>query len=338
MIRDELRGKLEKAAKAAGFDAGGTELLVGAAKECAFITHAKKPAKADSLPGASRIGGLPDLPKGVDWPAGLDERGRDGGFATFLAQFNLADVPELNDTPLPRRGHFWLFLRAWDNTGTMYFAAHFDPSPARLVRKRAPTKTDWPAKVESPRPTPIRFTRGVSLPWHRETFHDAVLAAWGGDEFDAPRAFEPVGAAVGVNDAIGQVGGHADPFDDHDPFRAIAFRRLGPPDVAEAGRFHSVAEWERAVENPGPSFLPPAALAARADRLRAMRPKVEWIEQHREAIDAEAAAWRLLVRLDRNQEAGLDLGDGMALDVFIRAADLAAGKFDDLTGECMMVL
>jgi hypothetical protein len=51
--------------------------------------------------GASRVGGLPDLPGGVEWPTYLAKK------LPFLVQINLSDLPTEKNRLLPRYG--WLF-------------------------------------------------------------------------------------------------------------------------------------------------------------------------------------------------------------------------------------
>jgi uncharacterized protein YwqG len=50
-------------------------------------------------PGGSKVGGSPDLPPEVSWPAGPDAVP-----LSFLVQFNLAEVPVADDDGLPREG------------------------------------------------------------------------------------------------------------------------------------------------------------------------------------------------------------------------------------------
>src|SRR5579871_2997445 len=59
----------------------------------------------EALPvGASRIGGMPDLPPTVDWPLW---KGQPLG---FLAQFNLNDLSQFACCrELPSTGHLWFF-------------------------------------------------------------------------------------------------------------------------------------------------------------------------------------------------------------------------------------
>ena len=61
-------------------------------------------AEAAPEPGASRIGGAPDLPPGHPWPD------REGRPLSFLAQISCAELPDLDGaSPLPREGMLWFF-------------------------------------------------------------------------------------------------------------------------------------------------------------------------------------------------------------------------------------
>lgn len=53
--------------------------------------------------GASRLGGKPDLPPGVDWPK------HKGKHLPFIAQIALAALPHWPGNPLPRSGWLWAF-------------------------------------------------------------------------------------------------------------------------------------------------------------------------------------------------------------------------------------
>jgi uncharacterized protein YwqG len=60
--------------------------------------------------GRSRVGGTPDLPRGLSWPR------RDGVPMAFLAQFDLREVAQvMPEGPLPRKGHLWFFfdMKGW---------------------------------------------------------------------------------------------------------------------------------------------------------------------------------------------------------------------------------
>ncbi len=73
--------------------------------------------------GQSRIGGLPDLPRGFEWP---QYRGRS---LRFLAQFDLAEVHKvLPEETLPAQGWLWFF---YEPGGTMDGSDPADAGSAR---------------------------------------------------------------------------------------------------------------------------------------------------------------------------------------------------------------
>ena len=81
MIRETLRMRFDKAVGKAGL-AEHRDALLAEARECVhFFLH-----EADApLPvGMSKVGGSPDLPESVEWPAGVDPDGNPLGKAEFL--------------------------------------------------------------------------------------------------------------------------------------------------------------------------------------------------------------------------------------------------------------
>ena len=58
----------------------------------------------------SRLGGRPNLPKGFDWPIWREEP------LAFVAQLDLATLPEVPDLPLPRTGALFFFFEGGENS------------------------------------------------------------------------------------------------------------------------------------------------------------------------------------------------------------------------------
>jgi len=311
-----------KAAASKGGLSKALDLLSREARSCAYMTPAQRPGASDRGPGASRIGGLPGLPKEVDWPHGLDKQGRPWGHATFLVQINLADLPPIDGLPLPRAGVLALFSRSWTR-----LAVVFTPDPKTLRTRKPPTESEWGFQAPRlKRAVPLRFSPGVSLPLYRKSMVDGLLAA-GGDIGALMRALAP-------EDEQGRVGGC--PVDlERDPFRVMAFHQLGKPEMEFADYWDTLEEFEATARHPPMSDAPAASIKQHYNELR---PQVKWVHKHRDEIDRAAAEWRLLCGLKAGGEAGLFLGDGMALSAYIRTEDLAAGHFDRVKGECPMVL
>jgi hypothetical protein len=338
MLRPALRDHLVAAADSTGHSPA-LPLLLDEARECAYIHTATRRRAADALPGASRLGGLPDLPTHVPWPTGLDADGRPAGHACFLAQFDLADIPAIHDTPLPRRGHLWIFARSFPKDGAG-IATLFEPESPALAPRPEPTTTDWGHHADffGPiRPTPLRFTRGVSLPVYRKSFVEALTA----DETPGSDLGNLMRAVEGEDGPSGQIGGYSHPANE-DLYREIALRQLGRPDCIPADTWKSLAEYDQFITDmptfERPPFLTPEKYQEMQDARRSERPSVEWIEQNRPRIAAEAASWQLLLSLHSNLKAHFTLGDGMALDVFLRSADLAAQNFQQSLAFCPAVL
>jgi hypothetical protein len=98
-------------------------------------------AVLDRLPlGASRFGGLPDLPPDVAWPE------IEGKKLPFLAQINLADLPTSNEPALPPDGWLYAFGRFDnDHEDQPVVVFHHRGPAANLVRAPRPAKDEiWP--------------------------------------------------------------------------------------------------------------------------------------------------------------------------------------------------
>lgn len=89
--------------------------------------------------GASKFGGLPDLPDGLSWPS------NENGALSFVVQINFAEASKFDiDSLLPKSGMLYLFydrnLRVWgyDPTDKNGFAVIFsDVNDESLSRRRA---------------------------------------------------------------------------------------------------------------------------------------------------------------------------------------------------------
>ncbi len=122
--------------------------------------------------GASRFGGVPDLPPGVEWPA------RDGVPMEFIAQIRLADLAGLDpDRRLPPSGHLIFFYNSqWgvfdmDPEARTCAVVFHDGSDDALVRA-TPPQVEWKSEfTDVTQVAPflhglagLRFEAEVSLP------------------------------------------------------------------------------------------------------------------------------------------------------------------------------
>lgn len=106
-----LRSQIASNPSLAGFD------LVSVARPSVRLATQRVPYARIAI-GGSRIGGVPDVPPGFEWPRWSPSKPRDDKFAQpwrpdgaaplgFIAQINLSDIPHVDDS-LPATG--WLYF------------------------------------------------------------------------------------------------------------------------------------------------------------------------------------------------------------------------------------
>ncbi len=90
--------------------------------------------------GASRLGGLPDLPQSIEWPK-LEDK-----LLPFIAQLNLADIPNSRMSALPNRGWLYVFGVFGDENDTVAVFS-YDGDVSTLSRADRPASekiwSDW---------------------------------------------------------------------------------------------------------------------------------------------------------------------------------------------------
>lgn len=118
----------------------------------------------DDLPlGASRIGGVPDLPPGVDWPM------RGHWPLSFIAQINLAEShPFDTEQRLPARGMLYLFYDTQDmpwgfdpKDCTSFKVLYLEVDASALVRTAQPEQLIEDYRLDA---AGIQFDQCLSLP------------------------------------------------------------------------------------------------------------------------------------------------------------------------------
>jgi uncharacterized protein YwqG len=150
------------------------------------------PAEEAQIPlGRSKIGGLPDLPVGWDFPH------FEGKPLAFLAQINISEIPsELPKAPLPSTGILYLFSVfgwrkddgdwprdfPWEGTDVPGFSQVLYCVDQTLELKR----TDKPEGINPFKSAAVSFERIISLPRVWDYARDPVLNAlnWKEAEFE----------------------------------------------------------------------------------------------------------------------------------------------------------
>lgn len=107
----------------------------GALEDLARLTFLLRvePAKDEvDIPlGHSKLGGCPDLPADFAWPES------ETGCMEFLAQINLAQLPEL-EHPLPKEGIFWLFSETEGACDNAHSLTYLNVPVSKLERRPIP--------------------------------------------------------------------------------------------------------------------------------------------------------------------------------------------------------
>ena len=80
--------------------------------------------------GATRAGGLPDLPPAVQWPQ------HEGLLLPFIAQINLSTIPRVPELALPQKGWLAFFLAAGMRPPPV--VVHYDCPFDQLIRQPRP--------------------------------------------------------------------------------------------------------------------------------------------------------------------------------------------------------
>lgn len=116
------------------------------------------PPPSDELTAVSKLGGNPRLPKGVQAP--FDRQSRP---MMFAAQLNMADIPAMEDLPLPRQGILYWFLNS-----QLKFEKPKERSNFQLVWAPQPAAFAAPLSVGSPYPfaRPLAFEPCLSARWN----------------------------------------------------------------------------------------------------------------------------------------------------------------------------
>lgn len=112
----------------------------------------RRSAVADSAPGSSRMGGLPDVPDGFEWPVIRPRPDAPQVHAGFLMQLDLASLPPLAGSGLPSTGLLSVFH--WDQCTE--FEHSFE------VHYLADTRRPW-VRIEPPADVPCASEVGLCL-------------------------------------------------------------------------------------------------------------------------------------------------------------------------------
>jgi len=245
--------------------------------------------------GASRLGGLPDLPPGAEWP-----RSPDGRPLAFLAQINLADTQGVRlDPPLPGTGQMYFFYNAQDQPGGYDEAdqGHWrvlvaEANAADLRRTEPPAELAEECRfdVRAVRLEPRRFLPSV------ETLSELLEGAPRPGAGALQEALSSGRYATWIEEIHGLTQGDMD------------HRFLGHPQEVQSAMSGDLPRVESADLGPTP----------------AGSSEPSWGQ----APGGPGGDWQLLLQLDTNGGAGWMWGDSGRLYFWVPRADLRAWRFE----------
>jgi uncharacterized protein YwqG len=252
--------------------------------------------------GKSKIGGLPDVPRGFAWPQNESSQMREvKRFVffkqkvqtletkplAFLAQINLAEATLQDvDQALPATGMLYFFYCAeqstwgFEPTDKLSFRVMYADVPTSALQRQALPK-DLP-KEGHYKACEVTFQADRSIPGYHSDFYDFLSS-------------EEQSALLSVLE------------------EGNVHKLLGYPDEIQGEM-----EWDCALTTHGISCGSPAGY----NSAQAI------------ALKESAQDWRLLFQLDSEDDADMMWGDSGRLYFWIQKADLAAKRFD----RCWMIL
>lgn len=270
--------------------------------------------------GASRFGGLPDLPVGAAWPRSVQ-----GQPMLFLAQVDLADITQqAGGTTLGAEGLLSVFVGDLDGAWETRAVAILTPPGVALSGSEPPDVADGVESYPEFRVldgVSVTFAPGLTLPANDAAFEEALQRLTPDGDFDALETAPPAGPDV----AIAQILGHAKTTQERLQ-SAIAFVELGHAGKEDLLHWTSWEDWEQAkkMENRLKGGMIHRPWRAEDDGV------VRWILESRELIDRETAQWQVLLMVTSNKPMGFWINDADPVFVFIRTDDLKAGDFSRL--------
>jgi uncharacterized protein YwqG len=233
--------------------------------------------------GASKLGGLPDLPDASEWPH------RDGAPLSFLAQINVTALPKFDGLEkLPPNTLLSFFYDArdlifgWDSN---------DKSSWRVLA--SPISSDVPLKRR-------RRPKGLA---DEGVFAPCVLFTTVEEDLPDPysRIIEMLKLTEGEQDAYFHI------FEDHiDP-------RPHHKLLGHAEQWQTDMQLDCQLVSNGLSVGTP-----------------DWrASPRRDALEAGASNWRLLLQVDTDENAGMQWGDLGSLYYWINGSSLESRSFED---------
>ena len=297
----------------AGFESAAS-MIRERAQPCvrAMCVDAKLDANINTFElGATRFGGLPDLPRDTPWPA--------DGESLFLGQVRSDDLMRVamiaeDDPVIPKFSGLLSFFASpeW-NAATVILT----PLDTELVRLNPPKNFQAQDELTVLNPVEVRWECAMSIPTTADRlFEHSLRQLCPEADFDA---FNDQSHAP--SSTLAQLFGNTSAMDDF--HTAAALDELGFEGSTSLLVWQSWESWEEAKKKKhklrnGTIYTPWTA---------ADDDKVRWLLANHDRIVAETKEWQLLLSVNSNKEMNLWINDADSIYVMIRRDDLAKLDF-----------
>lgn len=220
---------------------------------------------------------------------------------------------------MPLDGLLSLFVQGTDAASMPVdvHAFHFvEGTP--LARRRAPPKRELCDED-------LLGLRPLRIGWERTVVLADLISSGLVDRLESQ--WESLYAlASDLEGALGGVGGHARDHDGTDLRLSAVLEREGHRAVESVAMFESADGLE--------AFLPTAE-GFRRRQLERLSGEAAWWFEHRDRLLAECERWHCVLRVESNEAMDLQINDADPLFILAHEDDLAAGRFDRMTGRVL---
>lgn len=284
-----LLEQLENALRQCEFSESDCEFIRKEAAECWYL-HVREDGY--DTPGHSRMGGLPDLPKGMAWP-----QGRQGALA-FVMQLRLDEATGILPSGMPDRGMLYFFVEDDELAKNVKHKLMWVEDISALQTAKQPLMSKM--HVDDLIPHAIKIVHGVDVPiWDLYSLDCRERD----DSSDLLSRFESL--LKGTSDPEGTAGklfGNQS-RERHSPLECMALLSLSSSDSRPLSAVGQDT-WER---------------------LKTTR---EAYADSPDKIEEEINGWCQLLQIDSNFAVGFNIWDAGSYQVMLRHSDIAKRDFE----------
>jgi len=288
--------------------------------------------------GNHRFGGVPDLPRDMEWPTTHGEHLR------FLMQINLELLPELNGSPLPADGMLYYFLESDTRPFDVRHRVIYADAPRRILRRAThPDESVMVPCYSGLKPFCLSAEIQLQAPPYRSSVyapigdafrrHNTDLGIIGTHDFEMDvryisRRTGHAGEAIPVLGSIGQLLGYQSDLNGDITLHA---------QITTAGRA-TLLECGDATDEELMEAVSDAEKRGDKEKVQYYRKAQEdkmWYDENRERILLEKSHWRLLCEIVSDWTPSFCVWDSGSYEIMIDERKLRDRDFSNTYGQVL---